>query len=745
MFPTRFTLPFILCRTLFTSVLFIAATAFTSPAVCAQSKPHWLEGSGLPGADSFVAASTSWDPDGPGPQPELLVIAGQFQVVGHQHISGLAGWDGVAWHEIDPNSGGDMYSIQALAVDHGELIAAGNFSTLGGVACNNIARFDGHAWHPLGSGPDNGLLGTIGFDYVNTLRVERNHLIVGGFFDRAGGVDAVNIAQWDGAAWTALGDGLSAGLFVEGVYSLAEYNGQLVAAGDFTRSGATPLSGVAAFDGTNWTGFEPFNAFFPFSVASNSGRLVAGGLFFDTSNPDPNYVGDSVVLEWDEGSALWIPMGSTLGRPGFLGVTKLTEFHGDLYAGGDFGDPLDFDAPGNALKRWNGNAWQAVGADFGGFNGVFQPSVSTLEIHQDHLIAGGAFSHADQKGACDLAAWDGLTWKAFGSGTNGQVFQLIPFAKKLIAAGLFDSLEGVQVPRLAAWDGHAWSVLNAPALPNAVPLGVFHGQLVVTSSAIEGQLRRLDGTVWLPFGEGIPNGFVTCMAKYQGKLIVAGSFSFIGHAGEGIDGIARWDGQHWQALGAGVLGLAWGSPVFALTVFDGKLIVGGGLDTAGGSPCNAVASWNGSAWSSLDLGLTDPFGGGVVFALATYKGELIATGQFQDAGNIAARNIARWNGVQWQALGRGGDTTLSGLGRALSVLGDDLFVGGAFVNAGGVDVHNIARWDSSSWSELDGGVVAQGFGGVETLAKFNGQLVVGGSFLETGAGVSAFLARWAVH
>lgn len=747
MFPTRFTSPSALRASLFKSVLFMAATAFTSPDVFAQASPHWLEGSGLPGADSFVAASTSWDPDGAGPQPELLVIAGQFQVVGSKSIQGLAGWDGAAWRAIDPNSGGDMYSIQALAVYHGDLIAAGNFSTLAGVACNNVARFDGHTWHPLGVGPDNGLVGSIGFANANTLRVVSDHLIVGGFFDHAGGVDAVNIAQWDDAAgaWTALGDGLSVGLFSEGVYSLAKYNGRLVAAGDFTQSGATTLSGVASFDGANWTGFEPIDSFFPFAVANHSGHLVAGGTYYDSSNPDPNYAGDSIVLEWDEATALWIPLGSTLGTPGFFGVTKLAEFQGDLFAAGDFGNPFDFDAPGSLLRRWDGSAWQAIGTDFGGFNGVYQSAVATLEIHQGRLIVGGAFSHADAKGAFDLAAWDGLLWHAFGSGTNGQVFQFVPFAHKLIATGLFDSIEGAQVRRLAVWNGNSWSALNAPAISNAAPLGVFRGQLVVASGDLDGQLRRLDGNVWLPFGEGIPNGFVTCMATYQGKLIVAGNFSFIGYFGESIESIARWDGHHWRSLGTGVLGHSFTAPIYAMSVFDGKLIVGGGLDSAGGSPCNAIASWNGSAWSPLGLGLTAPPGQVVVWAVTTYRGELVATGQFQDAGGVAARNIARWNGVQWQPLGDDGASTLTSWGRAMTVVGDDLFVGGAFGSAGGVGVHNIARWNGSSWSELDGGVISPGFGGVSALCKFNGQLFVGGNFLSTGAGVSAFLARWSLH
>jgi hypothetical protein len=233
------------------------------------------------------------------------------------------------------------------------------------------------------------------------------------------------------------------------------------------------------------------------------------------------------------------------------------------------------------------------------------------------------------------------------------------------------------------------------------------------------------------------------MTTYRSQLIVGGHFDFTGFFGDSIHSVARWDGSHWRSVGAGVDGAAWSSPVDAMVVYAGKLVVAGGLDSAGGAPCNAIASWDGNTWSALGSGLTDPPGQVVVWALAVYQGELVATGQFQHAGGVAARNIARWNGARWNALGAGGDSTLSSWGRALEVLDGELYVGGSFAQAGGVEVHNIARWDGSSWSALDGGVTAPSFTTVSALGQLGGQLLVGGSFVETGAGVSAFLARWA--
>ena len=43
--------------------------------------------------------------------------------------------------------------------------------------------------------------------------------------------------------------------------------------------------------------------------------------------------------------------------------------------------------------------------------------------------------------------------------------------------------------------------------------------------------------------------------------------------------------------------------VYALTVYDGKLIAGGYFTTAGDVSANRIASWDGSSWSPLGSGM----------------------------------------------------------------------------------------------------------------------------------------------
>ena len=238
-----------------------------------------------------------------------------------------------------------------------------------------------------------------------------------------------------------------------------------------------------------------------------------------------------------------------------------------------------------------------------------------------------------------------------------------------------------------------------------------------------------------PGGQGITAGMYTrvfVQMEFQGDLIVGGEFTQAG--GVTARGIARWDGQAWHALGAGLNGNG-----YALAVYDGDLIVGGWFTEAGELPASNIARWNGTAWSPLGEGIGTSSSGAVT-ALAIYDGDLIAGGVFGQAGGTAADQIARWNGTTWSQLGGGirGDNAE----RVMTLLAyeDDLIVGGHFTQAGNQTISGIARWNGNSWSPMDGEALGQGpF--VEELLEFDGQLYAGGAFYPIGAGLDG-VVRW---
>lgn len=72
-----------------------------------------------------------------------------------------------------------------------------------------------------------------------------------------------------------------------------------------------------------------------------------------------------------------------------------------------------------------------------------------------------------------------------------------------------------------------------------------------------------------------------------GKLFAAGTFT---HAGGGTaTNIAAWDGVNWSAL-VGPNGEGTDSQVTAMTLYQGKLVVGGSFLNAGGEVVSGVAT-----------------------------------------------------------------------------------------------------------------------------------------------------------
>ncbi|MBW7905554.1 MAG: hypothetical protein LC135_03585 [Phycisphaerae bacterium] len=79
----------------------------------------------------------------------------------------------------------------------------------------------------------------------------------------------------------------------------------------------------------------------------------------------------------------------------------------------------------------------------------------------------------------------------------------------------------------------------------------------------------------------------------------------------------------------------------ALAIYNGQLFAGGRFGTAGGQPCRNVARWDGQTWRSLGAGVDD-----FVRAFAVHNGELIAGGEFIEADGHLSPYWARWVGLK---------------------------------------------------------------------------------------------------
>jgi hypothetical protein len=618
------------------------------------------------------------------------------------------------------------------------LVARGTFALAGVGRVNGIAAWDGVAWRPLADGftpippasavPE-GALATWDPDGNGP---QPARLIAGGGFSHAGSTLVNGIAQWNGSAWLPLGTGVVNGAVSGEVRAIASWDPdgagpvlpRLIAGGVFTSASGTPASNIAWWDGQSWRALG----------AGMNGAVHA-------------------LTTWD-------PDG-----PGPLGE--------QLIAGGAFSTAGGVTA--NRLARWDGSTWQPLssGLTFG-TTGALASALTTWDPDgpgplRAELVVVGAFDRAGGVAANRVARWDGATFRAFGSGLNGNALAVTtwdsdgpgPLQAQVIVGGLFSSSTAGQPRGIARWDGTAWVSVRANVFePSPVvralttwdadadgPLErelIAGGEFQTMGGTWTNHIARNRGSDWQPLGGPVlgalgsgrevgallpfdPDGPGTAPSS----LVLGGSFRSL--AGLTANSIARWDGNTWNTLGGGLPNGRGGqlARVAALTLWDPdasgplspQLVVGGVFASTGATTLNSIARWDGSVWRAFGVGVSGGATAPAVEALTTWDpdgtgplaSQVIAGGDFASASNATVNGIARWDGSLWRNIG-GGVSRVGGFNvRALATLDPDgpgplqpeLIAGGLFDAAGGVPAINIARWNGTAWRAMGAGLDGQ--------------------------------------
>ena len=291
----------------------------------------------------------------------------------------------------------------------------------------------------------------------------------------------------------------------------------------------------------------------------------------------------------------------------------------------------------------------------------------------------------------------------------------------------------------APGDSHWDRQFGLPGTTNRVFALRFNGDLLYASgvaTSTGGLLSTntgvdiFDGTNWSRTLGELAGGLCVIydIGFLRNDIYVAGIFNTAG--GVPAPGLAKWNGSDWSSIGFAGAALA--------LLSDGtNLYVGGSFTNAGGVLNTNIARFDGTNWYSM--------GGGVgyynslnsyVYVLESHNGLLYAGGIFTNAGNIAATNVAVWNGSAWSPLGTGSANGVNNQVSALAFQGDVLYVGGTFTAAGGAPANGIASWDGASWSPLGLGCK----GGVSCIGILGSDIFVGGGFTNVG-GVNARALR----
>jgi trimeric autotransporter adhesin len=658
---------------------------------------EWWDGFAAPGTDGSVRAIAAYR--------GTLVVGGWFHWAGDTQAQHIAQWDGERWTPLGDGVDG---AVLALMVYGSDLIVGGQFSLAGGLPIAGLARWNGSAWSDVGNAsPDHAVASLVVYD---------GDLVAAGYFNHIGGIAASRIARWDGKAWSSLGAGTSGHVF-----ALVVHDQDLIAGGAFTSAGGRPALHVARWDGVKWSAL---GAGLPTSVNALEefrDELTAG-------------TDSGRVYRWVTG--VWGVLGATLAGP-----IQSLHVQDDLLFAGCF--PLGPSASG--IQSWNGSSWAPLGAGVGGWK-----SVEALGAWGDRLIVGGDFSRAGGQPVSCLAVWQDGSWSPLGSGRglgmDLPVAALAEYGGRLIAGGWFGQAGGVDANHIARWNGQNWEALGWGTDGCIRALAVWEGLLIAGGDFTRagGQsasgIASWDGTAWSPIGGGL-GGSVRALAVCEGRLIAGGKFTSAG--GTPVNRIAAWDGMSWSGLGSGVVGDPTFACVHALLPLDEKLYVGGSFWQAGDVPANGIARWNGQSWEAVGSG-TD---GGDVMSMTADDGDLILGGVFDFVDGVPAHNVARLTAQGWQPLGLG----LRFMVAALAVHEGHLLAGGCemvYVRGRDEESNTLMRWDGSTWVPFGSGVhhdiyalsVCQTSPAVSVFDRWG--LFAGGYLTRAGGHLSQYIGLW---
>jgi hypothetical protein len=605
-----------------------------------------LVGSGLPpylGLANEVYALHAFD-DGSG---SALYVGGLFEGVGGVSSPGVIKWTGTAWQglgvgvQYDTGEGGRVYGLTSFDDGTGpKLYASGNIASSGGdTSVRGVAKWNSSTatWSGTGADYELGYLGP----YVRTLDLGSGPALY--VCGRLGTMATQGVARRSGGGWAGLS------------WSDASLG--------------HPLT-VSAFD-VDGAGPQPV-------------RLLAMGSAFD---PSP-----ATAQPYQFDGSTWQKLPYNPATNALPGINQLVMLDADgagpgtpaLYATGMFSTTTNGQVVNN-LGKFDGSAWTPA---FGGLPtlarydaaaNVSYPTDSTcVQVFDDGsgptLYVGGGFNYNDNVKACRAIKWNGSAFVEVGGGI-----------------GLPDDFT------------HSVSNMTVFREPSAGHSALFAcGTFALAGTATVSNIARWDGMVWSDVGGGVGGGVgdaINASVVFDDgtgpALYVAGSFPNAG--GTPAANIAKWNGSAWSDVGGGLDGTAY---VLAVHNDGGgsALYVGGSFTTAGGVTVNRLAKWSGTTWSDVGGGMS----AGTVRSLASLQEGsgrvLFAGGTFATAGGVTVNHIGRWDGTAWSSMQGGMSVLTAGSSnvKSLAVLdtgsGPTLFASGYFDNAGPLSSGGIARW-----------------------------------------------------
>jgi uncharacterized delta-60 repeat protein len=655
-----------------------------------------------------------------------------------------------------------VYSV-AVQSD-GKIVVGGEFTTLTGLLRNRLVRLnaDGTEDTDFNTNLGDGFNSTL---YALAVQSD-GKILVGGQFQFLNGATRARLVRLnaDGTDDTAFYTNMGTA-FNSTVYSIVvQPDGKILVGGTFATLNGLLRTRLVRLntDGTEDTDFYTnlgtgFNSTIRTLAVQSDGKILVGGLFSSLNGVTRNRL-VRLNPNGTEDTAFYTNMGTGFGN----GIYALAvQSDGKIFVGGQF---LTL----NGVGRFYFVVLSSTGIDetppafYEGY-GFYGIIYATAVQSDGKMLVGGSLTQLNGVTRNRLVRLntDGTEDTAFyanlGTGFDNIVWTLaVQSDGKILVGGQFTTLNGASRRRLVRLNsdgtedtafytnmGTAFSSVVRSLVVQSDGKIVVGGDFSAFNNISRNRITRLNSngtedTAFYPnLGTGFTGAVYALAVQSDGKILVAGSFSFLNGVSRGslvrLNSNGAEDTAFYANMGTGFNGWV----VSVAVQSDGKILAGGTYSFLNGAARNELVrlNSNGTEDTAFYANMGTGFNNAVRSLAVQSDGKIVAGGAFSSLNGATKNRLVRINtdGTEDTAFYANMGTGFDNIVWTLAVQSDGkMFVGGQFTGLNGATRRGIAKLNSDGTDAVLSTTSYFGFNSlIYALAvQSDGKILVGGQFTQ---------------